>query len=99
MKYFNPVPIIQDFHIAYPFKVAHGVWNINMYCYIAATVIPFFLSKIHEILVLAIVNAMALGVAYYFYINALPSTWCFMAAGISLLIIWIMKQKKLPSQS
>jgi hypothetical protein len=97
MKYFNPFPTIQDFHIAYNFKVEHNVWNLNMYCYLVSTVVPFFLSKIHEILVLAIVNAMALCVAYYFYINALPSTWCFMAAGISLLIIWIMKQNQLQS--
>jgi hypothetical protein len=50
-------------------------------------------------LFLAYVNAIALGIAYYFYINALPSTWCFMSAGISLLIIWIIKQNKLPRNS
>jgi hypothetical protein len=96
MKYFDPYPSLHDFHIEYDFKIVHQVWPINMYCYIAATVVPFFISKIHEILVLAFVNAIALAIAYYFYINALPSTWCFMSAGISLLIIWIMKKNKLP---
>jgi len=96
MKYLSPFPMIHDFHIAYEFKNTELSWSINKYLYTIATVIPFFLSKIREILVLAYVNAIALGIAYYFYINALPSTWCFMSAGISLLIIWIIKQNKLP---
>mgnify|MGYP007023760240 CR=1 FL=1 len=41
-----------------------------------------FLSKIREILVLAFVNAIALGIAYYFY--ALPSTKSTRAAGFGI---------------
>lgn len=99
MIYLNPFPKIHDFHIAYEFKNIEATWTMNNYFYVVSTVVPFFLSKIREILVLAYVNAIALGIAYYFYINALPSTWCFMSASISLLIIWIMKKNKLPRNS
>jgi len=99
MIYLNPFPKIHDFHIAYEFKNIEATWTMNNHFYFVSTVVPFFLSKIREILVLAFVNAIALGIAYYFYINALPSTWCFMSAGISLLIIWIIKQNKLPLNS
>jgi hypothetical protein len=96
MMYLNPFPKIHDFHITYEFKNIEATSTLNNYFYVVSTIMPFFLSKIREILVLAFVNAIALGIAYYFYINALPSTWCFMSAGISLLILWIIKQNKLP---
>jgi hypothetical protein len=54
--------------------------------YLLATVIPFFLSSFRSIVWLGVANAIACGIAYYFYTVNFVSVWCFFGAVVSGLI-------------
>lgn len=101
----HPIPVIESFHIDYRIDEAHRNNHVSMVrqtAYVFSTVIALFISSIRGMKVLALGNLIALGLTYLFYRNALPSTWCFFAAILSLIIYWIIQiqpRNKKPANS
>lgn len=92
----EPIPYLSDFHIDYRF-VRYNEGSLldipQQLSYLIATVVPFFISTRRGANLLAFCNFISLLIAYYFFRHALPSTWCFFAAIISGLIVWILNLK------
>ncbi|MFA6260549.1 MAG: DUF6629 family protein [Bacteroidia bacterium] len=94
MLFAYPVPVIEKFHIDYRIDEDYRSNTLSMVrqtAYVFSTVVALFISSVRGMKVLAIGNLIALGITYFFYRNALPSTWCFFAAILSLIIYWIIQ--------
>ncbi len=60
--------------------------------YIAATLLPYFISSQRAILVFGLPNLIFCGIAYYVYENAFISVWCFFAAVISANLYFFLRK-------
>jgi hypothetical protein len=89
--FYKVYPQIQSFHIIY-FDEFPGrlVW-IAFALYLAATILPLFVSSIKRMWIFGVLIAVSCLVAWIFYAQYLTSIWCFFAALISIAIFWIMK--------
>lgn len=88
----HPVAHIEGFHIDYTIDEAHRSHLISMVrqaAYLFATVLPLFVSSVREMFVLAAGNLLALLISFFFFRHAIPSTWCFFAAILSMIILRI----------
>lgn len=92
-----PVPSIATFHIIYNVTKSyyHDFFFLpHQFAYLCATVLPMFLSTLKGSRLLAAANFVALLVAFVLFQKALPSTWCFFAAFLSLIIYYMIRVDK-----
>jgi len=68
-------------------------------CYIVPTVLPFFLSSLRSVRWLGALVVGSLLVTIAAERVALTSVWCFFAASISGMIIWIVSQQDAPART
>jgi hypothetical protein len=61
--------------------------------YLAITVAPLFVSSLNRMYLMGILILFSLAVAVFFYKVHLTSVWCFFAALISMVILWILRYK------
>jgi hypothetical protein len=59
--------------------------------YLAITVAPLFISSVKRMYLMGILIILSLAVAVFFYKVLLTSVWCFFAALISMIILWILR--------
>lgn len=57
------------------------------YAYVAATCLVCLISSKGVVQLLGVLVSLALFVSYMFYLAALPSVWCFLAAVLSLVVV------------
>jgi len=88
--FYSVHPQIQSYHILYadefpriPGKIAFGL-------YLAATIIPLFVSSIERMWILGVLIAVSCLTTSIFFAQYLTSVWCFFAAFISIVIFWIL---------
>lgn len=60
--------------------------------YIAATILPYFISSHRAILMFGIPNLVFCTIAYIFYTRAFVSVWCFFAAFLSLTLYFFLRK-------
>jgi hypothetical protein len=85
-----PYAEIQDHHILYhwsEFRVFAGVIG---YLYVAATLLPPFLTNKKPLWVLGLANTVMFLISYFFMTRYLISIWCFFAALCSMIILGIV---------
>ena len=93
--FLNVAPKITGNHIQYisdfPESLAVPVFII----YFLAGVPPLFISSIKSTRLLGALMFIASVVTGIFYVEYLTSVWCFFAAGVSVVVYWIVREKQL----
>lgn len=88
--FYNIDPQISSHHIKYVNNYPRELANIIFMAYILATLVPFFVSSVRGMWPLGIIMAASCLVTGIFYKEYMTSVWCFFAAFISVLILWII---------
>jgi hypothetical protein len=94
MIFFHAYAEIGFLHIAYKTRAVppSGIFRMaGIASYLAATLIPFFVSGNGRTYVLGIIMALSLIVSQIFFTLYLTSVWCFFAAIISFLIYFTIR--------
>ncbi len=94
ISFHSPLAYVSSFHIDY--KLGSPVKFITLtyvqeVIYVLCTLLPLFMSSSKRMYVFASANLVSLILAYVFFENALPSTWCFFAAILSGFIFYMIK--------
>jgi hypothetical protein len=90
----EPIAYVSNFHIDYklgiPVKMKVLIYTQEV-IYVICTLIPLFMSSSKKMYLFASANLISLLLAFVFFENALPSTWCFFAAVLSGLIYFMIQ--------
>lgn len=90
---YGVVTSISCSHIMYDLHLMEQPYIIIMILYGCTTVLPCFISPNAMVWLLGIGLTVAYAITYFFYINFLTSIWCFFAAFLSSIILFIPKEK------
>ncbi|MFZ4620292.1 MAG: DUF6629 family protein [Bacteroidota bacterium] len=94
LLFLNVAPNILGHHVQYisdfPDWLAVPVFAV----YLVACIVPLFISSIKRTRLLGILMFIACLITGIFYVEYLTSVWCFFAAIISVVILWIVDDKK-----
>jgi hypothetical protein len=91
LAFFHHYADISRMHIAYESTFTDPFSKITIILYLAATLVPLFVSSIKRTYLLGIIIGLSFIVTTVFYINCLTSVWCFFAAVISFVIFYIIR--------
>jgi hypothetical protein len=84
--------VTTDHHIQYklnfPPAIKDLIWIFNV-LYFIATIVSTFISSIKRIKWLGIVCTIAYLFSFYFYSEFVISVWCYFAAVLSIIVLWI----------
>jgi hypothetical protein len=85
-------PVINHFHIQYlnNFPVLSGYFAFGVY--VLVTIGSLFASGLRRMWIFGLLIFISCTVTGIFYKEYLTSVWCFFAAGISVVIYWIVKE-------
>jgi hypothetical protein len=81
---------ISSRHIYYGIESPRGLVLLSSIFYVAATVTPSFISGIKRMMILGTLLTVSLIISKVFYEEYLISVWCFVAALLSIIIVFIM---------
>lgn len=84
---------ILNCHILYKIDSPKTLMRPTFMFYLVVTVAPLFISSVKRMYVMAILIILSLAIAVYFYRVHLTSVWCFFAAVISIVILWILRSE------
>ncbi|AKG54358.1 membrane protein [Dehalogenimonas sp. WBC-2] len=87
---FSVTPQIEGMHIIYHNDFPNGFSDIIFPLYLAATILPLFISSVKRMWVLAVLILAAFIVSVFLFTQVLTSVWCFFAALASVVIYWIL---------
>lgn len=87
---YNVAPRINNFHIQYIHEFPQNIVDIVYFFYIAATIIPLFISSVRRMWLFGVLILLSYLVTIIFFAHYLTSVWCFFAALISVVIYWIL---------
>jgi hypothetical protein len=97
IAYRQPMAYVSNFHIDYILLQASTqpfLSDLHALFYVICTLLPMFLASYKPVRAFAYINLLAFILAFVFFKQALPSTWCFFAAILSGVIYWILNPKK-----
>ncbi len=92
--YQNIYAKIQEHHIAYVIVTTKSLMILNAFLYISSVVVPCFVSSVKKAWLLGVLLTGSLLVTKLFYEEYLVSVWCYFAAILSIVIIYIMRDFK-----
>ncbi|MCU0456644.1 MAG: hypothetical protein MUE74_10110 [Bacteroidales bacterium] len=95
MIFYEFHPIIESHHIRYLGDWPKSLRNPAFALYILATIPPLFISGIRRMWIMGTLILISVIVSGIFFKVYLTSVWCFFAALISLVILWIIKEDKI----
>jgi hypothetical protein len=90
LVFLNVHPEIQSFHLQYVNDYPGTLVLIAFILYLAATILPLFVSSVKRMWIFGILIAVSCLVTGIFFTQYLTSVWCFFAALISISIFWIL---------
>jgi len=82
---------ISRMHIAYQNTFRNSFSKTVMGFYLAATIVPLFVSSIKRTYILGIIIGLSFIVSVVFYAKCLTSVWCFFSAVISFVIFYTIR--------
>jgi len=88
--FLNVQPEIQSFHIQYANDYPGTLVWVVFILYLAATILPLFVSSVKRMWVFGILIAVSCLITGVFFTQYLTSVWCFFAALISIAVYWIL---------
>jgi hypothetical protein len=81
---------IMGYHISYNIGIHSTVFHLSSVLYIAAAVIPPFVSSVKRMWLFGFTTAGSYVVSQLFFTNYVISVWCFFAAVISIAVFTII---------
>lgn len=96
---FEVTPQIDYYHIHYAKNFPKLLGNIALAIYVIATICPLFLSTVKRLPYFGALMLLSGGVAAIFYTYFFTSVWCFFAAFVSIVILWILRNPKSKTDS
>ena len=94
LVFFNVTPQITGYHIQYKTDFPESLAMLAFAVYLIATITPLFVSSIRRTHLLGILMFLSCLVTAIFFTQYLTSVWCFFAALISGVILWILSDSK-----
>lgn len=91
LSFFHAHAEISSFHIAYKSTFKDPFSTIAIVFYLAATLVPLFVSSIKRTYILGSIIGISFIVSVIFYTQCLTSVWCFFAAVISFVIYYTIR--------
>jgi len=91
---YNVNPQIKGFHVQYNNDFPRSLAMASFIFYLVATIAPLFVSSFKRMYLLGILMTFSCLVTGIFFTQYLTSVWCFFAAVISGVILWIMTATK-----
>lgn len=83
-------PQIISYHIQYNTDFPDSLSMVAFIVYLIATIPPLFVSSVRRTHMMGILMFMSCAVTALFFTQYLTSVWCFFAALISVVILWIL---------
>lgn len=90
LLFYDIEPMISHHHIKYVGDFPRTYATTAFIAYLVATLIPLFLSSVRRMWLLGVLMALSCLVTGIFFKEYLTSVWCFFAAVISIVILWII---------
>ncbi len=90
LTFYNITPKIENYHIQYYIDFPESFILPAFIAYITATIIPPFISTVKRVNMLGVSLFLSCLVTLMFFTQYLVSVWCFFAAIISGVILWIL---------
>jgi hypothetical protein len=87
----NVTSEILNCHILYTIESQKVLALPVFLLYLAITVAPLFISSLKRMYLMGILIILSLAISVFFYKVHLTSVWCFFAALISMIILWILR--------
>lgn len=85
-------PQINCYHMLYVSAFPLATSNFALLFYLATTFAPLFMSSYKRTKLMGSLMAFSCIITMIFYTQFLTSVWCFFAALISVVVIWILKE-------
>jgi hypothetical protein len=92
LLFLNVMPHIAGHHIQYISDYPESLAVPVFFVYFIAAVTPLFLSSIKRTRLLGVLMFLSCLVTAIFFFQYLTSVWCFFAAIISVVVVWILKE-------
>ncbi|MFA5832892.1 MAG: DUF6629 family protein [Bacteroidota bacterium] len=99
LLFMNVYPQIDRHHIQYISDFPQSLADVVFFIYVVAAIPPLFVSSIKRSRLLGILMLLACIVTGVFYIEYLTSVWCFFAAVVSVVILWIVNDKSVMNKT
>ena len=93
LLFMNVAPNIAGNHVQYISDFPDWLAVPVFFIYFIASLVPLFISSVPRMRTFGVLMFIACAITGIFYIEFLTSVWCFFAAIISLVILWIMRGK------
>lgn len=87
-------PEISSHHIKYTNTFPRQIADIVFAAYLLATLVPLFISGVRRMWIFGILVTASCLITGIFYKEYLTSVWCFFAALISVVILWIVSSRE-----
>jgi uncharacterized membrane protein (UPF0136 family) len=94
LLFFNVNPQIKGYHVQYNNDFPISLAMISFLFYLVVTITPLFVSSIKRTHLLAILMTLSCLITAIFFKQYLTSVWCFFAALISMVILWILHDSR-----
>ena len=91
---FTVSPRIMGYHILYDNTFPESLAMFVFIVYVIATMPPLFVSSIKRTHLMGILMFLSCAVTAFFFTQYLTSVWCFFAALISVVVLWILSDSK-----
>ena len=99
MLLFSVTTRISGFHILYAIDSAPSIAGAASIAYLIATIPPLFITSTRRVYLFGSVIVLAYAVTYICFNEYLVSVWCFFAALTSIIIWWIISERKTRSDA
>lgn len=86
----NTIASFNGCHISYDIGLHGSYYTPLSLFYCTAVLLPLFVSSIKKIWILGVAISGAYVITYVFYTMFFSSVWCFLAACLSSIILWIV---------
>ena len=83
-------PVVSCSHIQYDIFLPGLVGTLGAVVYCIATILPLFISSKKWLPLFGLCTLGSVGITWYFYTTYFASVWCFFAALLSSMIIWML---------
>ena len=85
---------VADYHIKYDLDFPNYLMRFSSLFYIVPTVVPMFVSSVKRMFLLGSFNLISFLISRFYFGEYVISIWCFFAAAISIVILYIVNNQK-----
>jgi hypothetical protein len=92
LVFLNVIPQIAGHHIQYISDYPESLAVPVFFVYFIAGITPLFISSIRRTRLLGVLMFFSCLITALFFVQYLTSVWCFFAALISVVVLWILRE-------